>query len=148
VKPYHRKSILHDVCELAPNLAFADKREVETLGHTSEQSLLAGYLYSTYCRSIIDAHGHVVAMYGITPLSEVMGQVWMLGSEKLKKVSRPFLRQNRDEIKIMHVLYPHLCNIIDSRNEAHLRWIDWCGFHILGEKIINNVKFYEFCRLA
>ena len=148
MKPYYRKSTLHDVCELAPNLAPADTREVAVFGHTPEQALTLGYISSVYCQSIIDAHGHVIAMFGITPLSDVMGQIWMLGSTGLQKVSRIFLRQNKAEIDKMNKMYPHLCNVIDSRNVAHLRWIKWCGFKILGEKTINNVKFYEFCRLA
>ena len=45
MKPYHRQSILHDICELAPNLRYEDKREVNTLGKTSEQALLSGYLF-------------------------------------------------------------------------------------------------------
>ncbi len=53
MKPFHRATQLHDVCELAPNLRFEDKREVNTLGKTSEQSLLTGYLFGRVCRSII-----------------------------------------------------------------------------------------------
>jgi len=30
----------------------------------------------------------------------------------------------------------------------HLKWIKWCGFKIIGERMVNNVKFYEFCKVA
>ena len=40
MKPFNRATQLHDICELAPNLRFEDKREVETLGKTPEQSLV------------------------------------------------------------------------------------------------------------
>ena len=43
MKPFHRATQLHYVCELAPNLRYEDKREVNTLGKTPEQSLLTGY---------------------------------------------------------------------------------------------------------
>ena len=59
MKPYHRQSRLHDICDLAPNLRYEDKREVNTLGKTSEQALLSGYLFGKVCRSIIDNHGQV-----------------------------------------------------------------------------------------
>ena len=148
MKPFHRATQLHDVCELAPNLRFEDKREVNTLGKTSEQSLLTGYLLGRVCRSIINNYGQVVGMYGVVPADSKTGLVWMLGSDKLKKIKRPFLRESRTEVNGMNTLFPHLWNIIDSRNEMHLKWIKWCGFKIIGERMVNNVKFYEFCKVA
>ena len=148
MKPYHRQSRLHDICELAPNLRYEDKREVNTLGKTSEQALLSGYLFGKVCRSIIDNHGHVVGMYGVCPVDEKTGIVWMLGSKGLHKIKRAFLRESRTEVNGMNSLFPHIWNIIDSRNELHIKWIRWCGFKIIGERMINNVKFYEFCKVA
>ena len=148
MKPFHRATQLHDVCELAPNLRSEDKREVNTLGKTSEQALLSGYLFGRVCRSIINNYGQVVGMYGVVPADSKTGLVWMLGSDKLKKIKRPFLRESRTEVEKMNILLPHLWNIIDSRNEMHLKWIKWCGFKIIGERMVNNVKFYEFCKVA
>ena len=148
MKPFHRATQLHDVCELAPNLRSEDKREVNTLGKTSEQALLSGYLFGKVCRSIINNYGQVVGMYGVVPADSKTGLVWMLGSDKLKKIKIPFLKESRTEVEKMNTLFPHLWNIIDSRNEMHLKWIKWCGFKIIGERMINNVKFYEFCKVA
>ena len=148
MKPFHRATQLHDVCELAPNLRSEDKREVETLGKTPEQSLLTGYLLGRVCRSIINNYGQVVGMYGVVPADSKTGLVWMLGSDKLKKIKIPFLKESRTEVEKMNILLPHLWNIIDSRNELHLKWIKWCGFKIIGERMVNNVKFYEFCKVA
>ena len=148
MKPFHRATQLHDVCELAPNLRSEDKREVNTLGKTSEQALLSGYLFGRVCRSIINNYGQVVGMYGVVPADSKTGLVWMLGSDKLKKIKIPFLKESRTEVEGMNTLFPHLWNIIDSRNEMHLKWIKWCGFKIIGERMVNNVKFYEFCKVA
>lgn len=148
MKPYHRESQLDDLTYLSLHLRYEDQREVEALGHTVEKALALGYGNSTICRSIIDNRGRVVGIYGVVPLSDKCGQVWMLGTEGLVKIKTAFLKQSRSEVNGMNNVYPHLCNFIDSRNEVHLKWIKWCGFKILGEKVINNVKFYEFCRLA
>ena len=148
MKPFHRATQLHDICELAPNLRSEDKREVNTLGKTSEQALLSGYLFGKVCRSIINNYGQVVGMYGVVPADSKTGLVWMLGSDKLKKIKIPFLKESRTEVEKMNTLFPHLWNIIDSRNELHLKWIKWCGFKIIGERMVNNVKFYEFCKVA
>ncbi len=143
MKPYHRDSKLHDVCELAPTLRFEDKREVETLGHTPEQALTIGYIFSQRCQSIIDTNGHVVGMYGVS-----FGRVWLLGAPGLLKITKSFLKYSRSEVEIMNKLFPHLYNIIDSRNDLHIKWLRWCGFKIIGKQMLNNVKFYEFCKVA
>ena len=148
MKPYHRVSKLDDIVSLAPNLRYEDVREVETLGRTPEQALLNGYMYGKMCRSIIDKHGHVVGMYGVVPVDDKTGLVWMLGSKGLKKIAIAFLKESRTEVEKMNNLLPHLWNIIDSRNELHLKWLKWCGFKIIGERMVNKVKFYEFCKVA
>ncbi len=148
MKPYHRVSRLEDVVSLASNLRYEDVREVETLGRTPEQALLSGYLYGKMCRSIIDKYGQVVGMYGVVPADDKTGLVWMLGSGGLKKISTAFLKESRTEVEKMNNLLPHLWNIIDSRNELHLKWLKWCGFTIIGERMVNKVKFYEFCKVA
>jgi len=147
MKPYYRDAILHDVCELAPNLALADTREVAIFGQNPEQALTIGYISSVYCKSIIDSYSNVVAMYGVVRVDEIVGRIWMLGSTKLQKVSRPFLRENKVEIDRINKIFPHLCNVIDSRNDVHIRWVKWCGFKIIGETMINGYKFYEFSRI-
>ena len=148
MKPYHRVSTLEDMSYLSKSLRYEDKREVETLGHSVDKALALAFGASQICRSIVDNKGIVVGMYGVVPLSDKTGQVWMLGSEGLVKIKTAFLKQSRSEVHGMNSVFPHLCNFIDSRNEVHLKWIKWCGFKIIGEKVINNVKFYEFCRLA
>ena len=148
MKPYHRQSKLDDAAYLSLHLRYEDKREVETLGHSVDKALALAFGASQICRSIVDNKGIVVGMYGVVPLTEKTGQVWMLGSEGLVKIKTAFLKQSRSEVNGMNSVFPHLCNFIDSRNEVHLKWIKWCGFKIIGEKVINNVKFYEFCRLA
>ena len=148
MKPYHRQSNLDDAAYLSLHLRYEDKREVETLGHSVDKALALAFGASQICRSIVDNKGIVVGMYGVVPLSDKTGQVWMLGSEGLIEIKTAFLKQSRSEVNGMNSVFPHLCNFIDSRNEVHLKWIKWCGFKIIGEKVINNVKFYEFCRLA
>ena len=148
MKPYHRVSTLDDMVYLSKKLRYEDKREVETLRHTPEKALALGFGNSSICRSIIDARGTPVGVYGVVPLSDKIGQIWMLGSQGLVKIKTAFLKQSRSEVESINVIYPHLCNFIDSRNDVHLKWIRWCGFKIIGEKMINNVKFYEFCKVA
>lgn len=148
IKPYHTKSSLWDVTSLYPYLREADKREVEALGLTPEMALCRAYLDSAICRTIINGTGCPVAMFGVVPSGEFSGIVWMLGNDLLVKMKTAFLKECRNEVIKLNNIYPHLYNIIDSRNEVHIKWIKWCGFKIIRELMINNVKFYEFCRVA
>lgn len=148
IKPYHRKSKLEDVVELYPILREADQREVETLGSSPEKALVFAYLNSSTCRTIINSMGNPVAMFGVVPLDKYVGSVWMLGSNGLPKIKKAFLKECRQEVIKLNEKHPYLCNIIDSRNTLHVKWIRWCGFKIIGETMINNVKFYEFCRVG
>ncbi len=148
VKPHHRKSQLLDVVNLSPQLREADKREVETLGLTSEKALCVGYLQSSICRTIVNGHDDPVAMFGVVPSDEQSGIVWMLGSNLLLDIKQVFLKQCKQEVIKLNNIYPLLYNIIDSRNTLHIRWIKWCGFKIIGKTMVNNIKFYEFCRIA
>tara|TARA_B100000029_G_scaffold482666_1_gene533021 strand:- start:207 stop:686 length:480 start_codon:yes stop_codon:yes gene_type:complete len=148
IKPHHVKSTLWDVTSLYPYLREEDKREVETLGLTSEMALCRAYLDSSVCRTIINGRGCPVAMFGVVPFGDFSGIVWMLGNKLLLQMKTAFLKECREEVIKLNNIYPHLFNMIDSRNEVHIRWIKWCGFKIIGERIINNVKFYEFCRVA
>ena len=109
---------------------------------------MSGYLFGIVCRSIINNRGQVVGMYGVVPADNKTGIIWMLGSDNLKKIKKSFLKESRTEVNGINTLFPHLWNIIDSRNELHIKWIRWCGFKIIGERMINNVKFYEFCKVA
>ena len=148
MKPFHRESWLSDLNYISLHMRYADKREVEALGSTVERSLALGFGHSTICRTIIDNRGRTVGIFGVTPLDPKVGQVWMLGTDGLVDIKTSFLKNCRDVVKGMNEQYPQLCNLIDSRNEVHLKWIKWCGFKIIGERVINNVKFYEFVRLA
>lgn len=151
MKPYHRETRLDDILELSKNLRWEDVREVITLGSDPENALLGGYIASTIKRTIIDSYDNPVGAYGVVPcpqLSERSGIVWMLGTDKLNDIKTSFLKHSRSEVNRMNEAFPHLSNVIDSRNELHIKWIKWCGFKIIGEKMINNHKFYEFCRVA
>ena len=96
----------------------------------------------------MNGHDDPVAMFGVVPSDEQSGIVWMLGSNLLLDIKQVFLKQCKQEVIKLNNIYPLLYNIIDSRNTLHIRWIKWCGFKIIGKTMVNNIKFYEFCRIA
>lgn len=80
--------------------------------------------------------GEPVAMLGVVPFSILsgMGVVWMLGSEKLDRLScqRDLLRTSRPQVALWREQFPSLLfNYVDQRNHQAIRWLKWLGFTFL-----------------
>ena len=142
-----RKTIIKDIDYLAPRLRQEDKREVlDGTGMTPYQALLAGYMQSEICLTIIDTEDVPVGMFGVGK----EGNIWLLATPEIKRIRFSFLRESRKVVKLLNKKYRLLWNYVDCRNELHLRWLKWCGFTFL-RKIkygVNQKPFYEFVKLC
>ena len=69
------------------------------------------------------------------------------GDEQVPLTPEEEMQMLRFKVKEMEDKFPILFNYIDSRNKLHLTWLKWCGFKIIKERYIDNVKFYEFIRI-
>jgi hypothetical protein len=63
---------------------------------------------------------------------------------------RWFLRKSKEVLAEMQKKYPLLFNVVDARNEVHVKWIGWLGFTFV-KKHLNwgpeGRMFYEFVRI-
>lgn len=133
MKPIVRASVLSDAMLLSPRLRKADVQELEALGVGTYEALRAGLEYPEFCYTV-EAGGQPVAMFGVTPMQadDTVGVPWLLAADEfLTLFSFKFLRQCRTYVRRMNEAFPILCNWTDSRNEASLRWLYWCGFKFL-----------------
>lgn len=55
------------------------------------------------------------------------GFAWMLSSDRLLDRPITFYRQSRAYIRWMGKAYSELSNMVDQRNEASIRWLQWLG---------------------
>ena len=135
-----------DIEILAPNLRFADKREVlEGAGQNPYQALTTGYVQSDLCFTITDLKEKPVGMFGVNK----EGCIWLLATDDIFKIKVSFLRQSRKVVSFLNSKYKILWNYVDCRNELHIRWLQWCGFKFL-RKInygVNQKPFYEFLKI-
>lgn len=72
-------------------------------------------------------------MCGVAPdVVKGWGRVWLMATPRIeeKRNAIPFLRNSHPYVNHLQALYPVLHNIIDARNELHLKWLKWCGFRI------------------
>ena len=148
-----RLAVREDAEYLAPRLRKEDVEEIYAAsGDDPLTALLHGLEASTPCYSIINDRDEVVGMFGAGPLPMPnLGFVWMLAAPGLVEVQVPFLRQSRRWIEQMHKdVAPVLTNVVDARNEVHIKWLRWCGFTFL-RRIedfgFEKRQFIEFVRL-
>lgn len=134
-EPLIRPATLDDAHDLAPRLRWADQQELEACGTDPLSALVRGATQSIPCRTI-EFKGYPAAMYGVLPVprdpwpdkwGSIDGVVWLLGADDLTLFSRRFLRQSRDQLALISAGYRAIGNVIDVRNEVHMRWVDWLG---------------------
>ena len=149
-----RPSLLTDVAVVAENMRKEDVAEVKAqTGACPKGGLLYAYFMSKPCLTVVSRHGHLMAMGGVVPEGKNMGRIWLLGCQSMVDDSidrRWFLRKSKEKLAEMQSLYPLLFNMVDARNEVHVKWIDWLGFTFI-KKHLNwgpeRQMFYEFVRI-
>ena len=88
------------------------------------------------------------ALFGVSPVSLIggVGSPWLLGTDQVANVSKPFLRGCVEFIDAMREVYPTMVNYVDARNEVSIRWLKWLGFDILDAEPYGPFKqpFHKF----
>lgn len=110
-----------------------------TLRHTLGVSLAAW---------TAEQDGELVAVFGVAPVSLLngIGCPWMLGTDRMDRLPRAVMEHTRAYIPRMLVLFPHLTNFIDARNQRSIRLLRWLGFEILPAQPfgIRGLPFHRF----
>ncbi len=122
-------------------------------GNDPLQSLLVGVREGTDTLTIVGDDGEVIGMFGIhhhPAFGEEQACVWMMSSPSLLKIKNEFIRKTPEYLGMFHRQYPLLWNLVDARNEVHVRWLKRTGFVFL--KRHDNFgpeqrTFFEFVRI-
>lgn len=149
---FMRGATLEDCYELAPKLRKEDIEEIKAnANYKPEDALIQGFQFSEVPLVIANEKDEVVSMFGCCPITNTPSAlVWLLASDGLQKISKPFLRNNRMVIDIFQKRYPILYNFVDVRNTLHIRWLKWCGFTFINKHEqfgFERKPFYEFIRI-
>lgn len=133
------RSRVEDANQLAPLLRDEDVREIrDANGSTPLESLTHGVTLGTRCYTVADSD-QPVAMFGVMP----NGAVWLLASENLLEHRRQLVRESRRWLREMHRSFPVLWNYVDTRNRAHVRFLEWLGVE-WGQKLRSKPHFRYF----
>lgn len=136
---------------LDPRLRGADRREIAAaVGGAPAVLLEHGLRASDPCYALHDESGPI-ALFGVVPDSDVarQGRIWLLGSARLVRHARVILRQAPAWLDGLHWRYDILWNLVDARNQVHMRWLQRCDFQCLRRIDAYGVEqrpFYEFER--
>ena len=154
VTAYQRTTVLQDVRYVADHMRQEDAAECQAQsGSSPPESLLYCYLNSKPCMTMISRHGYPMGMWGVIRESKTSGRIWMLGCQSMlddERDKRTFLRQSKLELIKVLEQYPVLFNVVDARNEIHVRWLQWMGFTFIQkhpEWGPESRLFYEFVRI-
>ena len=148
-KPHLRLASEIDCIYLSENLRKEDIQEIQAVtGLPPLLSLLTGLKMSSVPLVICNADCKPVAMLGVVP-NGLIGFIWMVGTDDLKKISLTFLRNSKDVSDVLKGKHQILHNYVDKRNKLHINWLKWMGFSIINEVNygIENRKFYEFVKI-
>tara|TARA_R100001460_G_scaffold107919_1_gene157583 strand:- start:617 stop:1081 length:465 start_codon:yes stop_codon:yes gene_type:complete len=145
-----KESKKDDIDYIASNMRKADRDEVWASDRcTPLEALTISYGMSKPCFTGMDGQTPV-AMFGVVPLLENIGSIWLLGTDVISD-SKPisFLRWSKKFFPTLTKSYDMVCNRVDGRNKVHIKWIKWLGFTFINE--VNHgpdqLPFYEFARL-
>lgn len=136
---------------MASRLREADLREIEAhAGIGAETALGIGLQRSSQCYTGLWKDEPFI-MFGAGRVFEDVGNVWLLGTDRVKEARVPLLRQSRRWLGELHKEYPLLFNYVDARNTLHIKWLRWLDFRFINlhpQFGVGGLPFYEFVRLV
>jgi hypothetical protein len=154
VRPHLRLATAADAALVAATMRAEDAAEAMAQGGQGPaEALLGGLLLSQPCLAVIGAAGGPIALLGVIPEHALAGRVWLLGVEGMladQQNRRAFVRQAPEVIDWMHSVRPILFNVVDARNQVHVRWLRRMGFTMISDQPDwgpEHRLFYEFCRV-
>ena len=144
-----RDSTLKDIAELSVTMRQEDKDEIWHLARsTPHDALKAGFIGGDACKTVL-LDGYVVCMFGIGGKKGEVGIPWMLASDLLKDIRKPFVRECKKYLQELSDGYPLLFNVAWSKNSTHVQWLKWLGFEIKPAKPLgpDGELYHEFIKV-
>jgi hypothetical protein len=129
----------------------ADKREiVSVLGEGDPNALLLQSLTNSQGEKwIASQDGEDFAIFGVEPTNEPMlGLVAAVGTDKISEGGVAMAAWGIKAVDMCHEYYPILHNVVDERNDVHIKWLKAMKFQFSGIAYkINDVNFLHFGRV-
>ena len=145
-----RETLPGDVIILGHTLREEDVREVEGLIDVPAALALKGTVEASAWTRTIEVDGGVAGIFGVAPDPGVedWGVVWFLAAPLIKDIRIRFLRESKEWVNLLFASGPYhkLHNIADTRNELHIKWLEWLGAKFDDEPIREHYRRFEIVR--
>jgi len=149
-KPHLRVATEEDCIYLSTRLRKEDYQEIKAVtGLEPVISLRVGFKISDVPLVICNSENIPVAMLGVVSQG-LIGAIWMVGTEDLKKISLSFIRNCKDVCNVLKSKHQLLYNYVDARNTLHINWLKWMGFTFINKHQQYGKErrlFYEFVKI-
>ena len=138
-----------DVVIIADSMRPADLREIKATGtEDPELALMNGMELSSPSCYTITMDDMPIAMFGTAPVELIpdFASIWMLGTSDIEECPISFLRLCKETLPRLISPYDMVFNIMDKRNDLHVKFVKWLGFTFIREKEFgpDRLPFYEF----
>lgn len=133
---------------ITDGLRNADMLELIEANLAPALALSMGLAMSQPSAFTVTVDGVPAAMFGVCPDARYphanAGVVWLLGTDRLLKIRRQFLRESLRWIDDIASHYSVLGNSVHCDNLVHIRWLKWLGFTFIKAK----GPMVEFARIS
>jgi hypothetical protein len=150
----HRQATWDDVYYIADNMREEDQDECRAGGLTPLDALSLSFDGSQVAYTLFEPVSLVpAAVLGVShgALGPGFGNVWMLGTDGIRKHKFAFLRRCKPFVDSLfeETGYDALYNYTYVENKLHHAWLKWLGFKFIREVELPPYGhcFYEFVRL-
>lgn len=133
-----------DIDHIAANLRPEDQREMEVFTEDPKAELRRGWksFPLVYSASV---EGEPAVVMGVEPqVRDGSGRVWLLGTPKCEERPIALMKEARLWRDRWLDRWSPLWNVVDPRNEMHVRWIESIGFRLGNTVEINEHPFIYF----
>ncbi|QDP62657.1 MAG: putative scaffold protein [Prokaryotic dsDNA virus sp.] len=138
-----------DIEIIAADMRPADLAEIEATGTVDPYLALSNAMeLSMPSCFTMTADDLPIAMFGISSVELIpdFGSIWLLGTEEIERHPTAFLRLCKSVLPRLMTPYDMVFNLMDVRNELHVKFVKWLGFTFIRERPFGpeGMPFYEF----
>lgn len=123
-------AIPEHIAPIAMNMRQADRDEVAASSGRAPYEAIEHSLSRSQITGTVLIDGRPAALFGCGDLSILtrVGSPWLLGTDDLALAPVAFMRASVDWRDKLFERYDVLRNLVDDRNVASIRWLEWLGF--------------------
>lgn len=134
----YRETTEADLAFVASRMRTADRLEVyRATGRGAHQALMGSVEDSSQAFTVV-IDGEPVAVFGFAFQGGIAAEIWMLGTDALRKHPRTVLVEGRRIVDAWGDYFALQHNYVDVHNKTAIRWLKMLGFRFDERPVMRN----------